>query len=166
MKDYSYVETIVKKEETAKSYAIRVLMILAAVITFFISFINIITTILFIVVIVAILYFFPKLKVDYEYVFVDGQMDFDKILGGNKRKTELRIEFDDIEVMAPHDSPELNRFGHLELKTKNFTSRKKDAPHYVVIYLKGNEVYRILFEPSEQMVEAIRRKVPRKLVRN
>ncbi len=163
MNNYAYFETSVKRKETIGTYAIRVLMILAAIIAFFVSFYNIVTFIIGVLVIIAMFYFFPQLKVEYEYVYVDGQLDFDKILGGNKRKRDLRIEFEQVEMMAPEGSNELDRFSHLNLKTKNYTSREEGIKPYVIIYTKGDTGYRILFEPSEEMVQGIKQKTPRKI---
>ena len=43
-------------------------------------------------------YLLPRLHVEYEYVFCDGQLDFDKISGGMKRKNMLRIDFENLVV--------------------------------------------------------------------
>lgn len=164
MYSYSYVESSVKRKETIATYAIRVLMISAVIFAFFISFYNLFTLVISILLIVGVFYFFPQLKVEYEYVFVDGQMDFDKILGNNKRKTDLRIDFEQVEIMAPQGSSELNSYINMDLKRKNYTSRDPDVNPYVIIYRKGNTGYRILFEPNEVMIKAVRQKVPRKVV--
>lgn len=163
MNRYSYVETSVKRKETAASYAIRVVMVLAAIFAFFFSLNSVVSFIISVVIIVAIVYFFPQLKVDYEYVFVDGQMDFDRILGGNKRKHDLRINFEQVEVMAPSGSHALDAYQHVQLKTKDYSSRNPEVKPYVIIYRKGDTAYRILFEPSEKMIEAIKQKSPRKV---
>lgn len=168
MNDYSYVETAVKKKETAGTYALRVGMILAAIIAFFASFYNLVTLVISIIVIIAVVYFFPQLKIEYEYIFVDGQLDFDVIYGGNKRKHNLRIEFEQVEIMAPKGSHALDQYenGQYDLKVKNYTSRDKERENqiYVIIYKKGNTAYKILFEPTEKMVKAIKQHIPRKLI--
>ncbi len=161
--NYSYVETSVKRKETAATYAIRVIMVLAAIFAFFFSLNNVISLIISVVIIVAIVYFFPQLKVDYEYVFVDGQLDFDRILGGNKRKHDLRIDFEQVEVMAPEGSHALDSYKNVQLKVKDYSSRSKDVKPYVLIYRKGDTAYRILFEPSKKMIQAIKQKAPRKV---
>ncbi|NLJ90397.1 MAG: hypothetical protein GX323_05800 [Clostridiales bacterium] len=164
MMDYSYVETSVKRKETASTYAIRVLMILAAVLSLVFSVGRLLGLIISAAVIIAVIYFFPQLKVDYEYIFVDGQLDFDRILGGNKRKHDLRIDFEQVEVMAIEGSHALDPYKNASLKVKDYSSRNTDIKPYVIIYRKGDTAYRILFEPSERMVEAIRQKAPRKVV--
>ena len=161
--DYSYAEAGVKRKETIGTYAIRVLMVFAVIIAFLISSLHFITLIIGMAVILAVIYFFPKLKVDYEYIYVDGQMDFDKIMGGSKRKTDLRIDFEQVQMMAPQGSHALDPYKNLTLKTKDYSSREEGSKPYVIIYQKGDAAYRILFEPNEKMINAIKLKSPRKV---
>ena len=39
---------------------------------------------------IVMIYFLPNPHIDYEYVFVDGQIDFDRIIAQNTRKTMCR----------------------------------------------------------------------------
>lgn len=164
MNRYSYVETSVKKKETLATTLQRAGMILLAIIAIIVSVYNFLTFILSVIVIVGVAYFFPQLKVEYEYIFVDGQIDFDKILGGNKRKRDLRIDFEQVEIVAPEGSNSLDSYKGNSLKKKDFTSRNPDINPYVIIYRKGQEGYRILFEPSEKMIKAMKMKSPRKVI--
>lgn len=161
--NYSYAEAGVKRKETVGTYAIRVLMIFAAIIALLISTFNTIALIAGTAIIIAIVIFFPRLKVDYEYVFVDGQLDFDKIMGGAKRKTALRIDFEQVTIMAPMGSHALDAHNNPSYKVKDFSSRNKDVKPYVIVYRKGEDAYKILFEPSKKMIEAIKSKNPRKV---
>lgn len=164
MNSYSYVETSVKKRETFATTAQRVGMILLAIIAVAVSVYNFFTFIIGVLVVVGVIYFFPQLNVEYEYIFVDGQMDFDRILGSKKRKRDLRIDFEQVEIMAPEGSHSLDSYKGLNLKTKDFTSRDPEIKPYVIIYRKGNEGYRIVFEPSDKMIKAIKIKAPRKVM--
>lgn len=159
----TYAEAGVKRRETASSYGIRALLILAIIVAIFISTLHTIALIISIVIIFGVIYIFPKLKVEYEYIYVDGQLDFDKIMGNSKRKTDLRIDFEQVEIMAPMNSHALDPYKNSNLKTKDYSSRNPEARPYVIIYRKGEKAYKILFEPNENMLEAIKLKNPRKL---
>lgn len=163
MNDYSYVEASVKRRETVGSKILKVFMIVVVIFAVFLSLYNIPTFIISLAIIFAVIYFFPRLNVEYEYVFVDGQLDFDKIFGGAKRKTDLRIELEQVEVIAPLDSRTLEQYKEQDFKTKNYTSRDPNIKPYVIIYRKGDTAYKILFEPSETMIKAIKLKSPRKI---
>ncbi|MDK2809082.1 MAG: hypothetical protein PWP24_1819 [Clostridiales bacterium] len=115
------------------------------------------------VVIVGVIYFFPRLNYEYEYIFCDGQIDFDKIMGGNKRKNLLKIDMDEMELAGPVKATEVASYQNL--KTRDFSSKQQNGRVYVLIVRVNNEMIRVLFEPSEKMLELMRRKSPRKVIR-
>ncbi len=97
----------------------------------------------------------------WEYVYVDGQIDFDEIFGGEKRKTVLRIEIEEADAVAPVDSEKLAGYRHLPVK--NFTSLEEGARVYgIATKLSGKEEkVLILFEPSDKMLDMMSEKSPR-----
>lgn len=112
---------------------------------------------------VGVIYVFPMLNIEYEYIFCDGQVDFDKIMGGAKRKTVLKIDFDDVEVVAPEKSDSV--LAHKNVIIKDFTSKDPSKRVYAIIGKVGDRNMKILFEPTEKMIETMRNKSPRKVQR-
>lgn len=114
----------------------------------------------------AAVYLFPMLDVEYEYVFCDGQLDFDKILGGNGRKTALKIDFEQVEMIVPELSHAAN--GWHDAKVMDFSSRKSDAgaagnKKYVILCKVKENRTKIYFEPSEKMLQKMKIKAPKKV---
>lgn len=109
-------------------------------------------------------YLAPRLSVEYEYVFCDGQLDFDKISGGAKRKTMLRVDFDNLVVLAPKNSHALDGYRHNGVIVKDYTSLNADARIYGMAVTGGENTTLIYFEPSEKMLAAMKQKAPRKIV--
>ncbi|NLP34562.1 MAG: hypothetical protein GX359_05110 [Clostridiales bacterium] len=159
----AYAEAGVKRQETAASTALRVLIILGIALGILFMLTGGILSIVGIVLVIVLGFIFPKLNVDYEYIYVDGQIDFDKITGKAKRKTLLRIDFDQVEIMAPANSHALDGYTHKQLEKKDFSSRAKDSKPYVIIANKDGKLTKILFEPSEKMLKMIKQKAPRKV---
>ncbi len=119
----------------------------------------------------AILIFFtvmiwPRFDVVYEYVFVDGQLDFDKILGGNGRKHAKRIDMDKVEIVAPVNSHALDGYQHMSMKPQDFTSLIRDEEHkvYAIIHKGDKEMEYLLFEPDAALLALMKSKAPRKVV--
>jgi hypothetical protein len=158
-----YAEAGVKRKETVGTYALRVVLVVAAVLAFLLTFQNQILLFISAILIVAIIYLFPRLSIEYEYVFCDGQLDFDKIMGKAKRKTALKIDFEQVEVMAPLGSHALDGYTHVNCVDKDFSSGDKEVKPYVVIWREGEKTTRIKFEPNEKMINCIKMKYPRKL---
>lgn len=161
----SYAETSVKKRQSPLNLLIKVLMIaVCALMLFFgVAFLGLYAVIITGILVLVCVLVFPYLSVEYEYVFCDGQLDFDKIFSGNKRKTALRIDFENVEIMAPAGSHALDSYNHQQLKLIDYTSRERDIHPYAIVLRQGEQLTKILFEPNEKMVAAIKQKAPRKI---
>ncbi len=158
-----YAEAGVKRKENAMTMGLRVLMIFGIILGIFLIFLGQLFAMVGIILLVGMFYLFPKLNVEYEYIFVDGQLDFDKIIGKAKRKTMLRIDFDQVEIMAPANSHALDTYTYVKLLVKDFSSGNKDSKPYVIVANVEEKKLKILFEPNETMLSAIKQKSPRKL---
>lgn len=159
-----YAEAGVKRKDTVATMGLRLLMFLAIFISLFLILLGQLFSYIGVIIIILVFFFYPKLSVEYEYVFVDGQLDFDKITGKAKRKTMLRIDFDQVEMMAPFDSPALDSYNNIQLEKKDFSSLSKDSKPYAIIASAGSNKMKILFEPSEKMLNMIKQKNSRKVV--
>ncbi|HWT76543.1 MAG TPA: DUF6106 family protein [Mobilitalea sp.] len=158
-----YAEAGVKRKETVTSIALRTLLVLGIIVGAMLMFLGGLYGILGIIVIVIMIFLLPRLNVEYEYVFVDGQIDFDRITGKSKRKTILRIDMDQIEIIAPEGSHALDSYSYAQSEKRDFSSGDKNTKPYIIIANKEEKKYKIAFEPSEKMLSMIKQKNPRKL---
>ncbi|MBP3578929.1 MAG: hypothetical protein J6K15_12535, partial [Lachnospiraceae bacterium] len=94
----------------------------------------------------------------------DGQLDFDKISGGAKRKTMLRVDFEKLVVIAPKNSHALDGYRHNGVAVKDFSSLDENAKVYGMVVTGGEQNTMIYFEPSEKMLAAMKQKAPRKIM--
>ena len=163
--DGMYAETCVKRAGTVRIYLLKALIIALFVFTFVLTGItgNKYFYVFILILAFAAYYLWPMFKVEIEYIFVDGQIDFDVIYGGEKRKSKLRIDFDQVEMIAPVNSHVLDSYR--DLKTINFSSMKKDADVYAIITkTEKSGLAKILFEPDEKMRSMMKLKSPSKFV--
>lgn len=158
-----YAETNVKCDFGQKDILKIVVYFAALVVSLGVSLINPILFVLPIGIVTYGLLKVSKLKYEYEYIFCDGQIDFDKITGNVKRKRMMRIDFENCEVVAKETSHALDEWRNKQLKVYDFTSNIKDREHYVIIAHEKENLVKILFEPNAKMVECMRDK-SRKLV--
>lgn len=163
--DGMYAEAGVKRGGSAKSILLKALVIAAVLFTFFFAGVTG-SRLLFALGLISgclIVWFWPRFNVEWEYIFVDGQLDFDTISGGEKRKTRLRIDFEQVEVVAPAGSHALDAYKHY--KVRDYSSLKKDADIYVIVAKIAEEgLEQIYFEPSEKMISLMKEKAPRKVM--
>lgn len=163
-----YAEAGVKRKENLQSIAKKVGLIVLIILSFVMSGLSVFFTVLPAIAIVAAFIIFPRLSVEYEYVFCDGQIDFDKIMGKVKRKNMFKMDFEQIEMVAPTNSHALDSFKNNNLMKKDCSSLNPEAKTYTIIgQIKGKEEghnIMVIFEPSEKMIESMKLKSPRKVV--
>ena len=64
---------------------------------------------------------------------VDGQIDFDRILRGESRKTMKRIDLSKVEVVAPEHSHHLDAYAKRTLY--DYSSGIDTDQHYIAVYM-------------------------------
>lgn len=160
-----YCEARAKKAATAKDALIKALLILGVIIGFVGVFLYGYGIILLLSAACGIgAYFvFPMLKVEYEYVFCDGQIDFDKIMNGEKRKRMARIDMEQVVVAAPKNSHALDGYKRPGVKTYDYSSMTPDAKIWGIVTTAGEQNTLYYFEPDENMVQKMKQKAPRKV---
>ena len=160
-----YTEASVKKRVTATDTLIKggvIALVIILVLSGFV--INKLLTILGVLGIFFAYYFLPMLNVMYEYVFCDGQLDFDKIMAGEKRKHMYRLDFDQVLIMAPANSHALDGYkSNPAAKKLDFTSLEKDRRVYCIVVSSGDIQTLVYFEPNDKMISYIKQKAPRKV---
>lgn len=159
--EHSYAEANAKKKTTAGTIVLKVLLIVIIALILFASLLlGRILMLIGVAGIIALVWYWPRFKVEWEYVFCDGQLDFDMIQGGEKRKNILRIEVEEADVVAPITSSRLDGYRHLPVR--DYSSMTENEKTYgIATRLKGTEQkYLIKFEPTEKMVELMHAKCP------
>lgn len=162
----NYCEARVVKKATSKDGAIKIALIALAVAG--VIFTIIVGELLFLLITVgaaiACVVVFPKLKVEYEYVFCDGQLDFDRIINGEKRKHAARLDFDNLVVMAPKGSHALDGYMRDGIEKHDFTSLDADAKVWAIVVSKGGISTVYFCEPDTNMLQRMKQKAMRKFV--
>lgn len=161
-----YTEASVKKRVTVTDTLIKVVVIflVAVMIVFGFMLNKMLITLLGVVGAFLAYSFLPRLNVVYEYIFCDGQLDFDKIMAGEKRKHLYRLDFEQVLIMAPANSHALDGYkSNPAAKKIDFTSLEKDRKVYCIVESAGDLQTLVYFEPNEKMLSYIKQKAPRKV---
>ncbi|MBO4697479.1 MAG: hypothetical protein J5643_09415 [Lachnospiraceae bacterium] len=105
----------------------------------------------------------PKFRKEFEYIFVDGQIDIDVMYSGSTRKHLKRFDMDKIEIVAPVDSHSLDGYKHMNLKPLDYTSKMGLNDVYAIILKGEKEPEKILIEPDDNFLTYMKKKSPRKV---
>lgn len=161
----AYSEWLVKRKTPAYMYALMVLMSIITVVSVLVS--GAIGIIGFVVMVVAggATYFLHlNLNIEYEYLFSDGELTIDKIMGKSKRKKAWEGKMEDIRFIASSDSATLNDHRVSGSKKLDFSSQVSGNKTYTIIYQSAGEHFEIVIEPNDKMLQCFRQTAPRKIV--
>lgn len=161
-----YSELLVKKEVTAKdnfvkfgSIGLVVLLALAGILIY--------PVFLLAAVIAGVLaYFFalPSTNLEYEYLFVNGEIDVDKVIAKSKRKKMKTINITEADIVAPLDSHRIDYYNNNQrLKVVDYSSGNPQHKRFAVIMKDGTELCKFIIEPDENMAKSIKNSAPSKV---
>lgn len=162
MKDI-YIEWMVKKERNFLHKLLRALSVVLAVFCFllFAMTANIIFFIATVAMGVAAYFAFTHTDVEYEYIYITGEFCIDRILAKSRRKRAEKLDVERIEIVAPLNAPRLGGYAHKNYREYDYTSGvRTQHSHIFVMYCEGKK---ILFEPSREMMDALKGTLPHKV---
>ena len=110
----------------------------------------------------AYYFILPNFDLEYEYLYVSGDIDIDKIMSKRKRKKVGSYSKDNLEIMAPTGS------GHLSSYLKNgrvkdYTSADPHVKTWTLVYGSESSSDIICLELTDAIVQDMRRYAPRKV---
>lgn len=160
-----YSETYLEAKPSKERRQKRILLILLCIVLLVVDVFILHSAIgLFLVVVadVLIIVFLPTNHIAYEYVFIDGQIDFDCIYAGSGRKNLAKADLDVTEVVAPEGSHELDSYQ--QIKLEDLSSGHAEDKHYVIVYREESGTTRkIKFTPDETLLENMKMKTRSKI---
>lgn len=162
-----YTEVLVKKQQTGKDKVIKGVLIFFTVL-FAAAGIMMNPLILLLALVLGIVdyIFIPKLSVEFEYLYVNGELDIDRIYSQSRRKRAASYELSNMEILAPYQSHQLDSYKkNQSIKRYNYSSGIEGQGHkpYVFVISKDNTMQMVIFEPDEVMLKDIRNRAPRKV---
>lgn len=163
----TYCELIVKRRTGNTALLCRFLVVVATVIAMLLGFAMFhifgIMAGCFLVYLDIIV--FRNTDTEYEYQFISGDLDIDCIYGKMKRKKARRFDMKSIEVLAPLNSDKLSYHNNNgKLKVMDYSSGYTDRQRYAfIIPVEEGATAKVIFEPNEEMVNAIKTVAPSKV---
>ena len=160
-----YTELLVKKKKTPKDSLIKYGLIVLTVL-FALAGLLIHPYLWAGLIVFAILDYFiiPKTNLEYEYLFVNGEMDIDVIMSQSKRKRVFSFQVSDIDLMAPVNSHRMDYYNNNQkMKVYDFSSGYEDHKCFAAIMRHDNDTCRVLLEPDDTLAQGMRNYAPSKI---
>ena len=115
---------------------------------------------------VLIFLYMDRIKMDYEYTFTNGQMDFAQIYNNKKRKNLGTMNIRNVEACGLVSSGSFNRYINMQgiKRTNWFLNREAELLYFY--FQKESQKRIIIIEPSEEMISLIKRNLPQGVWQN
>lgn len=104
--------------------------------------------------------FKDNLKLEYEYTFTNGSLDFAKVLRSARRKELGSMNVQNVAACGHVAHESFRKFLAMPDVSKKNWFLNRDGNLFYFYYEKENKKHMIIIEPSEEMVEMIRAYVP------
>lgn len=157
-----YMEQLVKRKTPVTSNILKAVLIFLTAFSVCITFMMPLVFPLIVVMGVIDFLVFRGMDVEYEYLYVNGTLDVDKIMSKSRRKHLFDMAMNELEILAPAGSPELRQYQ--SIKPVNYSSREPGAKLYEMIVLKDGGKKRVVFEPGGELLEGMKMMAPRKVL--
>ena len=172
MMDHFLEEVVIKRNRTLENilYMLcNVLMVVCAILAIFwlnvllnagFSWMTVITLLVMAGIAVGLFFYRDRFRMEYEYTFTNGDLDFAIVYNNQKRKTLGTMRVKNVEAFGPVDSNAFRKFINMPgMKRRNWFLNR-DAKLYYFYYQKESAKNIIVFEPSDELVDMIRKYLP------
>ncbi len=158
-----YIELLVKKKKTSADTMMKVLLIGGTVLVTLAGLL-IHPLLLLGAVAMGVLDYFklPGLDLEFEYLYVNGELDIDKIMSKQKRKRVGKYDIKNVELVAPKNSHDLDCYKNMkDIKIKDYSSMEEQAKIYAMVVKGEKGMEMVYFEPNEAILKDMQRIAPR-----
>lgn len=156
-----YTEQLLKKQSSSKDNRIKFILIVLTLGVVVMTLGNPLWLLGIFIMIGVDVWVFRSLNVEYEYLYINGNLEIDKIMSKSRRKKVFEMEINDLEVMALRGEAELKMYQGL--KAQDYSSGNTNSRQYEMIVIQNGEKKRIIFEPNDVIVDGMRMLAPRKV---
>lgn len=163
-----FLEQIVKRKDTFKEAAIKIMIMFAGVVIFLFSlmlltnqFIGPFALLIGVGGIYFAWYFATGLNLEFEYIYTNGEIDFDKISAKRKRKRIITVRISSFDEFGKFD---LEKFKNqrYDITINASTSPSDPNTHYATFKNRDGKRCILMFTPNEKLLETITAQYRRK----
>ena len=164
-------EVVIKKNRYAQDivyYLANVIMVVSAIVGFMMlqwifggfSIPLLVSTLFFIGMAVLLFLYKDRLRTEYEYTFTNGELDFAQVFNNKKRRNLGTMRVKNVDAFGPVESSNFQKLLAMPgTKAKNWFLNR-GAKLYYFYYVKDSIRKVIVFEPSDELVEYIKKYLP------
>lgn len=154
------LECVVRRQIPDAGKVMRVVMIALTVLIGILGVLTLVLLPAFILSIIFTVVFCNKLKIEYEYSYADGILTIDRITNGKKRKQCLELDLKHAERICLYGQEDASGSEEAEASVDDYASGRSDARVYILLFKSDGRRHKVIFEPDDKMLSAIKQTVP------
>ena len=160
-----YSELLVKKKQTAKDMVVKYgLIVLTVIMAIGGLLVNGLLLVPAVALGVACYFVIPKTDLEYEYLFVNGELDIDMIMSKSKRKRVKTLNISECDLMAPVNSHRMDYYNsNQKMKVLDYSSGNSEHKRFGIITRLDGDLCKIILEPDAALVKAMKNSAPSKV---
>lgn len=166
-----FLEQLVRRGSRVQDAMKRILILMGAFIVltlpilFIPQYLTLIEPVLLVVVMLGVWILWRRASKEYEYIYTDGNLDIDVIYSKNGRKHLVTVDAKRCKIICPaNDASHKNMLSEKYDKTIMACAGSPDESTYVLIGPYKDKMWKVYFEPNEQLLTALKKYSPRNTV--
>ncbi len=159
-----FIEEFVKGKESAGHKALRIGALVAIPVTAVFALMGVFAIIAIILCVACIIVSFimsgsGNVEYEYSYTTGNGSLDIAKIINNTKRKAVISIDPTDVRMVAAEGTNEFLKYDHVDLKIFDCSAKTEGKKKFLLVAHdnKKNEEYKVFFNPTEELIEAMKK---------
>lgn len=159
-----FIEQLVKKETKSSDKIKTILYFLTATILSFVSliYLGFIFPLVLAGSFFGAIYLSSLNNVEYEYIFTNTELDIDAIYNKQRRKRKISTDLKQSTLITYFNNKQYEN-AHNDAKVLDFSSGANYQNVYYIITNIDNKKVKLLFEPNEEMISALEKKLSRNI---
>ncbi len=165
----SICEQLIKIKKTVKEHA---LLALIWIVAFLVVYIFVLLSLKYVsfmglIIIASFGVFYgaaqltKRLSIEYEYIFVNHDMDIDKIIGKSSRKRMVSIKLNEVERFGAYDDEAKAKLASMNFDAKFICCNADDEADYIIVRHVKKGLLLIVVAFNERSKEAALKFIPR-----
>ncbi len=160
-----YVEQIVKARKDSRTGGLqKACMVLTVFLAAVTLLLDVRCIVLLAIAAIATWYLGNNQNVEYEYLFVNGQLDID-VVKTRKRKKLGSFQMEELECMACRDSVRLDGYKRQSMKQIHAMTGSTGFQPYALIFKQNQNLVEVIIEPEEELLKIFQTLAPNKILR-
>ena len=159
-----YIEVLVKRNAETSIKKRKLIIRICLVTVFLIAFFSAIPLFYFLTLMIIIVYYFAVVRenVEFEYFYMDGELDIAKVINQKRRKKVISIKDEMIRMVAPINSDEINDF--LCDKLIDCVARDPQILPYAIVCSNQGKLQKVLIQMEPVLLREFQKRLSGKVI--